>query len=410
MSDKVVLAYSGGLETSVCIHWLRHKRNLKVIACTVELGGGQYLQPVAENAIDAGATAAHISDLRQRFVCEFVLPALHANARYEREYYLHAALSRPLIAAEMVRIAKEENCHCIAHGASLSGNDPARFETAIANLAPSMKVIHPPSEWTTTDRDGLVAYAERHNIPYSIPGEPGYSIDANLWGTGISQGEVADPWIEPPSSAFLMTTAPEKSPDQATVVEINFEAGIPCGLDGMTMDAMDVIVTLNELGGSHGVGRFDCIENRFQAIKTREIYEAPAAKILVRAHEALEDLTLSKASTQFKELLSRKYAELIYNGHWFSDLRVALDQFFRSIQASVTGDVRMKLYKGHASVLGRRSEYSLYEVQQEISSDVQGFNSLAQVPNQAEAKLKADRRAQELQGEQTFPERKQRPA
>jgi len=383
----------------VSIHWLRYKRNLKVVACTAELGGGQYLQPLAERAIDAGATAAHVSDLRQRFVDEMVLPALKAGARYEREYYLHAALSRPLIAAELVRIANEEGCRYIAHGASMTGNDYGRFETCIHSLSPNKEVLHPPSEWKFANREALLEYAERHQIPFSPPIAQGYSVDANLWGTGISRGPVSDPWVEPPASAFLMTTAPEQAPDEPAVIELTFEAGIPCALGGLRMPPMDIILELNELGGSHAIGRFDCVENRFQAMKTREVYEAPAAKILTCAHEALEDLTLTKDVGQFKETLSRKYAELIYNGLWYGALREALDRFFDTIQASVSGDVRLRLYKGHVSVIGRRSQFSLYDEQQEMSSDNLTVTQVALVTKQAEAKQKANREAHEESGQ-----------
>jgi len=358
---RIVLAYSGGLDTSVAIDWLRRERGFEVIAFAADLGQGKELEPLKARALKTGAVEAIIVDLRERFVREFILPALKANAIYENGYVLSTALGRPLIASELVRIARERRCEYIAHGCSGKGNDQVRFEAVAASLAPELKVVAPLREWQFRTREEEIEYAERHGIEVPVRRESPYSIDRNLWGISIECGDLEDPWVAPPRDAYLVTTAPEDAPDRPEELEITFEAGVPVALNGTRMEPMAIIERLNEVGGAHGVGRSDLVEDRVVGIKSREIYEAPAATILIAAHRGLEEITLSKQVLRTKELLSQRFAELIYEGLWYTDLREALSAFFEVTQRYVAGDVRVRLYKGTCTVLGRRSPYSLYD-------------------------------------------------
>ncbi len=360
--DKVVLAYSGGLDTSVCVDWLTRHKNLSVVAFMANLGQGEYLEPLGERALEIGAVSAHVRDLREPFVNDYIWPALKANACYERGYLLATALGRYLITEELVRIAKDEGARLIAHGCTGKGNDQVRFETAVAALDPTLKVVAPLREWDLGSRDEEIEYAQKHNVPLPPPKVSKYSYDTNLWGASIECGELEDPWTEPPNDAFVMSVAPEEAPDEPAYVEIEFDAGLPTALDGEKLDGVELIDRLNKLAGSHGVGRTDCVENRLVGIKSREVYEAPAGWVIHTAHRALEAITLTREVLHFKEPLSERYAELVYNGLWFSDLRRALDAFFDEVNSNVTGTVRLKLYKGSCTAVGRTSPKSLYDM------------------------------------------------
>ena len=359
--SKIVLAYSGGLDTSVAIHWLKAQKKYRVIAVMADLGQPGDLSQTAQRALDIGAEAAHVLDLREEFVRDFVFPALQANAVYENGYPLNTAIGRPLIAKELTRAALQNECVAVAHGCTGKGNDQVRFEAGIAALAPELHIVAPVREWPFKSRDEELDYARTHNIEVPVTRESPYSIDRNLWGVSIECGELEDPWKPPPEDAYLLTTAPEKAPDQPAVIEIQFENGIPLALNGEQMTGLQLIETLNTLGGEHGVGRYDMIENRVVGIKSREVYEAPAATILLTAHKALETLTLSRSVMRLNAYLAGLYSDMIYEGRWFSDLRPALDAAIQTTQKVVTGDVRIRLHKGRCTATGLRSPYSLYD-------------------------------------------------
>ncbi len=358
--EKVVLAYSGGLDTSVAIRWIREKYGAEVVTLTVDLGAMEKdLSEVRERALRIGAVKAIVVDAKDIFVKYFVWPALQANALYEGVYPLATALGRPLIAKLLVDVARQEGATAVAHGSTGKGNDQVRFDVSVAALAPDLKIIAPVREWGMR-RDEEIEYAYRHNIPIPVTKESPYSIDQNLWGRSIEAGVLEDEWVEPPSEVFAWTRDPSQTPDEAAYVEIEFETGIPVALNGERLDGVTLIERLNEIGGLHGVGRIDHIENRLVGIKSREIYEAPAAVILHKAHKDLEDLTLSKDAARFKELVAKEYADLVYNGLWFSSFHRDLAAYVASSQRYVTGTVRVKLHKGTATVVGRKSPFSLY--------------------------------------------------
>ena len=361
MNDKLVLAYSGGLDTSVAIKWLKEKYNTDVIAVTIDVGNEKDFTLVKEKALNAGAIKAVVIDAKESYVNEFIFPALKANAFYEGEYPLATALSRPLMARLMVDIARQEGATAIAHGCTGKGNDQVRFEVSIAALAPDIKTVAPAREWGMT-REDSIAYAKKHGIPVPVTVESPYSVDAAVWGRSVECGVLENPWNEPPEDAYEMTISPQNAPDTAKYIEITFEKGIPVALDGKRMNGLELIQKLNEAAGSHGVGRIDMVENRLVGIKSREIYEAPAAVTLLKAHRALEALVLSKPQVNFKQRVSQEYADLIYNGLWFSRHREDLAAYVDSTQRYVTGDVRVKLFKGSVTVTGRRSPYSLYNL------------------------------------------------
>lgn len=361
MKEKVVLAYSGGLDTSVSIKWLQEKYNMEVIALTVDVGQGDDLDAIKKKAIQVGAIKSIVVDARELFVKYFVFPALQAGAIYEGEYPLATALARPLIAKLLVDVARSEGATAVAHGCTGKGNDQVRFDVSIQTLAPQLKIIGPVREWRMT-RDEEIEYAKKHGIPIPVTLESPYSVDQNLWGRSIEAGILEDPWIEPPEEIYEWTVNPAKAPDTPQYLEIGFEQGIPISLDGVPLDGITLISRLNKLAGQHGIGRIDHLENRLVGIKSREIYEAPAATVLHKAHQALEDMTLSKDAARFKTLVSKEYADLIYNGLWFSALHQDLLAFVASNQRYVTGTVRVKLFKGVCSVVGRKSPYSLYNL------------------------------------------------
>ena len=361
MADKVVLAYSGGLDTSVAIKWIQEKYGLDVITLTIDVGNERDFTAVREKALKVGAVKALVVDAKQLFVDYFLFPALQANALYEGQYPLATALSRPLMVKLLIDTATEEEATAVAHGCTGKGNDQVRFDVGINTLAPNLRIIAPAREWGMT-REETIAYAEQHDIPVPITVSSPYSIDECLWGKSIECGVLEDPWTEPPEDAFTWTRSPDKAPDEATYVEIGFVKGIPISLDGKVMNGVDLIQQLNEMAGNHGIGRIDHIENRVVGIKSREIYEAPAATVLLEAHQALEAMTLSKDQLRFKQKVAVEYADLIYNGLWFSSLNRDLSTYVLSSQRHVTGTVRMKLFKAHARVVGRRSPKSLYNL------------------------------------------------
>ena len=361
MADKVILAYSGGLDTSVAVTWIQENYGLDVITLTIDVGNEKDFTAVKEKALKVGAIKALVVDVKQSFVDYFIFPALQANALYEGQYPLATALSRPLMAKLLVDTAQEEGATAVAHGCTGKGNDQVRFDVGINTLAPDLKIIAPAREWGMT-REETIAYAQKHNIPVPITVSSPYSIDECLWGKSIECGALEDPWAEPPEDAFTWTKSADQTPDEPTYLEIGFVKGIPVSLDGRPMNGIDLILELNEVAGNHGIGRIDHIENRVVGIKSREIYEAPAATVLLQAHRALEAITLSKDQLRFKEKVTLEYSDMVYNGLWFSALNRDLSAYIISSQRSVTGTVRMKLFKTSASVVGRKSPRSLYNL------------------------------------------------
>jgi argininosuccinate synthase len=357
--DKVILAYSGGLDTSVMVPWIGEKYNLDVVTFTVDLGQGEDIEKIRQKARRTGAVDAVALDARNLFVDLFVWPALMAGALYEGKYPLATALGRPLIAKLMVDAAREHHAKAVAHGCTGKGNDQVRFDVTFQTLAPDLKIIAPVREWKMT-RDEEIKFAAQHNIPVEATQESPYSIDQNLFGRSCEAGVLEDPWDEPPADAFAWTVDPAKAPNEPLYVEIEFQQGRPIALDGQHLDGVPLIARLNDLGGKHGVGRIDHVENRLVGIKSRELYEAPAAVILHEAHRELETLVLSKQAQRFKTLVSQEYADIIYNGLWFSAFHQDLFAFVQSNQRFVSGLVRVKLFKGKATVVGRKSEHSLY--------------------------------------------------
>ncbi|MDD5038171.1 MAG: argininosuccinate synthase [Dehalococcoidales bacterium] len=359
MSDKVVLAYSGGLDTSVAIRWLKEKYNSDVIAVCIDVGNERDFSTIRQKALKVGAIKSVVIDAKETFVNQFVFPALQADAVYEGQYPLATALSRPLMAKLLVDIALKEKASAIAHGCTGKGNDQVRFEVGINALAPKLKIIAPAREWGMT-REQTIRYAQRHSIPIPITISSPYSIDENLWGKSIECGVLEDPWVEPLEDAFTSTKSPSEAPNKPGYVEIGFEEGIPVTINGKKLDGISLIRRLTELAGGHGVGRIDHVEDRLVGIKSREIYEAPAATVLLQAHQALEALTLSKDQLKFKRKVATEYADLVYNGLWFTGLHRDLDAYVKSSQRFVSGTVRLKLFKGSSSVVGRKSPFSLY--------------------------------------------------
>jgi argininosuccinate synthase len=361
VSEKVVLAYSGGVDTSVAIKWLKEKYNLGVIAVTIDVGNERDFSAVRQKALDVGAVKAIVIDAKELFVNYFLFPALQADALYEGQYPLATALSRPLMAKLMVDTAVAEGATAVAHGCTGKGNDQVRFDVSINALAPDLKIIAPAREWGMT-REETIAYAQKYDIPIPITVSSPYSIDENLWGKSIECGALEDPWVEPPADVFTWTKSPDQAPDKPEYVEIGFEKGIPVTIEGQELDGITLIQRLNELAGKHGVGRIDHIEDRVVGIKSREIYEAPAATVLLQAHQALEAMTLSKDQLRFKQKVAVECADIIYNGLWFSQLNRDLSAYILSSQRYVTGTVRIKLFKGHSTVVGRKAPKSLYNL------------------------------------------------
>jgi argininosuccinate synthase len=359
--NKVVLAYSGGLDTSVMIRWLIEHYGCEVIALAADVGQEEFLEPLREKALKTGASKVYLEDLKDEFARDYCLPVLQANAVYEGKYLLSAAISRPLISKHLVEVARKEEADAVAHGSTGKGNDQVRFEVSVMALAPDLRVLAPVRTWEFKSREEEIEYAKRHDIPVRATKEKPYSIDRNLWGVSIECGVLEDPWVEPPADAYIITKAPEEAPDKPRYLEVSFEEGVPVAVDGKEMSVPQLLRSLNQIAGEYGIGRQDLVENRLVGIKSREVYEAPGATVLHIAHRELENLTLDRDTFHFKESLVPRYAELVYYGLWFSPLKGALDAFVKETQRNVSGVVRMKLYKGQCVPVARKSEFSLYD-------------------------------------------------
>ena len=359
MADKIVLAYSGGLDTSVAIKWIQENYGYDVVALTIDLGSERDLPSIRQRALDVGAIDAKIVDGRDLFLKYFAFPALQAGAIYEREYPLATAIGRPLIAKLLVDMAHETGAKAVAHGCTGKGNDQVRLDVSVQALDPDLKIVAPVREWKLS-RPAEIEYARKHNIPIPATVNSPYSTDVNLWGRSIEAGILEDPWAEPPADVWLWTKNAEDAPNKPEYVEIEFKSGIPIALNGEETDGVQLVLRLNDIAGNHGIGRIDHVENRLVGIKSREIYESPAGVVLHQAHHAIEDMTLSRDQARFKTLVGQQIAEMIYNGLWFSALHQDLRAFVESSQKNVEGTVRLKFFKGTSMVVGRKSEKSLY--------------------------------------------------
>lgn len=361
-ADKVVLAYSGGVDTSVCIPYLKNEFGVKeVITLAVDLGQGDELGPVQQKALDSGAVESLVINVQDRFVKDYAFPAIQANALYENRYPLATALARPLIAKTLVEVAEKYGADAIAHGCTGKGNDQVRFDVSIGALNPKIKILAPAREWGMS-REETIAYGEKFGIASPVKKSSPYSLDRNLLGIAIEAGPLEDPWTEPLEEVYAMTKPISETPNEPEYIEIGFETGVPVSLNGKAMDGVQLIGKLNEIAGNHGVGRLDMIENRLVGIKSREIYESPAMIVLINAHRDLESLTLTADVTRYKRGIEETYSQLVYNGLWYSPLKAALDAFIQQTQERVSGVVRIKLFKGNATIVGRKSTNSLYSL------------------------------------------------
>lgn len=358
--NKVVLAYSGGLDTSVIVRWLIEEYQCEVICFAADLGQEEELDNLNEKAIETGASKIYIEDLKEEFVKDYVFPMLRANAVYEGCYLLGTSIARPLIAKEQIRIAQLEGADAVSHGATGKGNDQVRFELASYALKPDIKIIAPWREWDLNSRETLIAYARKFNIPVPVTKAKPYSSDRNLLHISFEGGVLEDPWTEPPEDMFVLSVSPEKAPDKATYIEIDYEAGNPVAVDGVKMSPAELLTHLNKLGGINGVGRVDLVENRFVGMKSRGVYETPGGTILHQAHRAIESITLDREVLHIRDSLIPKYAELVYNGYWFAPEREMLQKLIDDTQSAVSGTARLKLYKGNCELVGRKSEKSLF--------------------------------------------------
>lgn len=397
---KVVLAYSGGLDTSVIIPWLKENYNgCEVIAMCADVGQGDELNIVHDKAIKSGASKAYIEDLKKPFVEEYIWPTLKADAVYEGKYLLGTSFARPLIAKRLVEIAKKEGADAIAHGATGKGNDQVRFELTVKALAPELKIIAPWRIWDIRSREDAIDFAEKHNVPVPVTKKRPYSMDRNMWHLSHEGADLEDPWNAPQDDLYMICQSPEKAPDKPTYIEIEFEKGIPVALDGKKLDSVSMIETLNEIGAKNGIGISDMVENRLVGMKSRGVYETPAGSILFYAHHELELLTLDRATLHYKQQVAIRYAELVYDGMWFSPLKEALDAFVDNTQQTASGVVRLKLYKGNIISAGSKSPYSLYHEgfvtfgRDEVynQQDAEGFINLFGLPLKVRALLKKER-------------------
>ncbi len=393
---KVVLAYSGGLDTSVIVPWLKNNYgNCEVICFAADLGQDEELHGLEEKAIASGASKLVVMDLREEFLVDYVFPTMQAGAVYEREYLLGTSIARPLIAKKLVDVAEAEGADAVSHGCTGKGNDQVRFELTIMALNPKLKVIAPWREWEIKSREDAIKYAIKYNIPIQQTEKDIYSRDRNIFHLSHEGGLLEDPWNEPAKEMFQLTVSPEDAPDKPVYIEIGFNKGNPVALDGEKLNALELFTRLNSIAGQHGVGRVDIVENRLVGMKSRGIYETPAGTVIYRAHQALESICLDKYTMHYKDFVSVKYAELVYNGMWFMQLREALDAFVKTTQHKITGTVRMKLYKGNATIAGRKSPFSLYredyasfgEDNVYNQQDAHGFIQLFGLPLKVEALL-----------------------
>ena len=393
---KVVLAYSGGLDTSVIVPWLKENYGCEVVTFTADLGqGADELVGLEAKAIASGASKAYIADLREEFLTEYAFRTMQAGAIYERLYLLGTSFARPVTAKYLVKVADQVGADAVAHGCTGKGNDQVRFELTVKALNPHLKVIAPWREWSIRSREDALAYARAHNVPVAVTEKSIYSRDRNLWHISHEGGVLENPWSEPEEAMFVLTVAPEAAPDAPQYVTIDFEKGFPVAVDGETMRPVQLLERLNGLGGAHGVGRVDLVENRLVGMKSRGVYETPGGTILYAAHQGLEQLCLDRETLHYKEVVGHRYAELVYYGQWFTPLREALDAFVAKTQERVTGSVRVKLYKGSCAVVGRKSPFSLYredfatfgEDNVYDQSDAQGFINLFGLPMKVKALL-----------------------
>lgn len=358
---KVVLAYSGGLDTSVIVPWLVENYECEVIAFIADVGQGDDMELVADKALKSGASKAVVQDLKDEFVKDYIYPTMRAGCVYEGKYLLGTSVARPIIAKHQVRVALAEGADALAHGCTGKGNDQVRFELTYKAFAPQMTVIAPWREWEIKGRDDALAYAAAHNVPVSQTAAKIYSRDGNLWHLSHEGGELEDPWNEPNPEMFQLSVDPEDAPDEATYIELEFKQGTPTALNGQELEPVALVAKLNEIGGANGIGRVDLVENRLVGMKSHGVYETPGGTLLYAAHRELEALTLDRDTMHYKDVVAQKYAELVYNGLWFTPLHEALDAFVTRTQERVTGTVKLKLYKGNVIVAGRKSPYSLYQ-------------------------------------------------
>jgi len=394
--QKVVLAYSGGLDTSIIVPWLRENYGCEVICFCADVGQGEELDGLEEKAQRSGAGKVVVRDLRTEFVRDYILPTMQAGAIYERKYLLGTSFARPVIARHQVEIAAQEGADAVAHGATGKGNDQVRFELTFAALNPQLKVIAPWREWNIRSRQDALDYAAEYNIPVTATAEKIYSRDRNLWHLSHEGGILEDPWNEPAENMFMLSSAPEAAPDAPEYVVVAFEAGVPVAIDGTRMELVPLLERLNQIGGRHGVGRVDMVENRLVGMKSRGVYETPGGTILYTAHRELESIVLDRDTLRAKDRIAIEYADLVYDGRWFTPLRAHYDAFVRSTQVNVTGEVRVKLYKGQAGAVGRRSPFSLYR--EDLATfgedavynqqDAEGFIRLYGLPLKVQALLK----------------------
>jgi argininosuccinate synthase len=394
--QKVVLAYSGGLDTSVIVPWLRENYGCEVICFCADVGQGEELDGLEEKAQRSGASKVVVRDLRTEFVRDYIIPTMQAGAIYERKYLLGTSFARPVIARHQVEIAAQEGADAVAHGATGKGNDQVRFELTFAALNPHLKVIAPWREWNIRSRQDALDYAAEYNIPVTATAEKIYSRDRNLWHLSHEGGILEDPWNEPAENMFMLSSAPEAAPDEPEYVVVAFEAGVPVAIDGTRMELVPLLERLNQIGGRHGVGRVDMVENRLVGMKSRGVYETPGGTILYTAHRELESVVLDRDTLRAKDRIAIEYADLVYDGRWFTPLRAHYDAFVRSTQVNVTGEVRVKLYKGQAGAVGRRSAFSLYR--EDLATfgedavynqqDAEGFIRLYGLPLKVQALLK----------------------
>ena len=395
---KVVLAYSGGLDTSVIVPWLKNNYGCEVVCFCADLGQEEELDGLEAKALASGASKLYIRDLREEFLTDFVFPTLRAGAVYEREYLLGTSFARPLIAKHLVEIAMAEKADAVAHGCTGKGNDQVRFEVSAMALNPKLKTIAPWREWDIRSREDALAYAEEFNVPVSHTEKDIYSRDRNIFHLSHEGGLLEDPWNEPEGIMFQLTQSPQDAPDEAEYIEIDMFQGDPRSLNGEEMNPVELFVKLNQIGGRHGIGRIDVVENRLVGMKSRGVYETPAGTIIHRAHQLLESICLDKHTMHYKDLVATKYAELVYNGMWYSQLRAALDSFVAETQKTVTGTVRLKLYKGNIIAVGRKSPYSLYREdyasfgEEDVynQQDAHGFIQLFGLPIKVEAMLRME--------------------
>lgn len=394
---KVVLAYSGGLDTSVIIPWLKENyNNCEVIAVTADLGQGDELDPVHDKALKSGASKCYILDLKEEFIADYVWPVVKAGAVYEKKYLLGTSFARPLIAKRLVEIAEKEGADAVAHGATGKGNDQVRFELSVKALAPQLAIIAPWREWSIRSREDAIDFAESHNIPIPVTKEHDYSMDRNMWHLSHEGSDLEDPWNAPKDALFIVTNTPETAPDKAEYVELEFEQGVPVAVNGKKMSPATIVENLNEIGIRNGVGICDMVENRLVGMKSRGVYETPGGSIIYYAHNELENLCLDRATMSYKQMVGIKYSELVYDGMWFSPLREALAAFVDETQKTVTGTVRLKLYKGNIISAGAKSPYSLYSQEyvtfgaDEVynQADASGFINLFGLPLTVRALMK----------------------